>query len=342
MTHGPRRRPAKSRSAPRGSGDPPSRGAFFGVVHESAGGTYLVELTDGTRVEATLRGRLKRPSDEAGQVVIGDRVRLGVSGDAWTVEDVEPRTSLLVRRGRGGRAGKALVANLDRVLVVVALRDPPATPELVDRLLALVEASGMRPVLVVNKTDLAAGVAEPGAGDAPDLHAPAAGALAALYRGLGYEVLEVSAHTGVGVETLRGMCAHGASALVGPSGVGKSSLLNALEPGLALRVGELSRKTGTGKHTTVGSRLIRLEMGGLVADTPGFSDVGLWGVAPGDVEGCFPEIHDTGAECRFRSCTHRHEPGCAVMAAVEAGEIERTRYGSYLILRQDADESAQN
>lgn len=338
MTHGPRRRPAKSRGAPRGSGDPPSRGAFFGVVHESAGGTYLVELADGARVEATLRGRLKRPADESGQVVIGDRVRLGLSGDAWTVEEVAPRASLLVRRGRGGRAGKALVANLDRVLVVVALRDPPATPELVDRLLALVEASGMRPVLVVNKTDLLGAVGV----DAPDPHTPSAGALAALYRGLGYEVLEVSARTGAGVGTLRAMCARGASALVGPSGVGKSSLLNALEPGLALRVGELSRKTGTGKHTTVGSRLIRLESGGLVADTPGFSDVGLWGVAPGEVEGCFPEIQETGAECRFRSCTHRHEPGCAVMAAVEAGEIEQTRYGSYLTLRQDAEESAQN
>ena len=297
------------------------------MVQESAGGVYVVELEDGRRVEASLRGRLKRGSDDlAGQVVIGDEVHLEPSGETWVIEGVEPRRSALVRRGRGGRKGRVLVANLDRVLVVVALRDPEGTPELVNRLLALVEAAGMRPVLVINKVDLASSE------DARSLGEP--------YRELGYGVLYVSAQSGEGVRELRELCA-GTSALVGPSGVGKSSLLNALEPGLQLKVGALSRKTGTGKHTTVGSRLIRLEAGGLVADTPGFNDVGLWGVAPEDVGACFPEIHETSEGCRFRSCTHTHEPDCAVRESVEQGEIAGSRYDSYVLLRKDAEEAAE-
>ena len=325
MTDGPRVRPGDE--APRGSETLP-RGAFFGTVHESAGGVYVVALDDGGRIEASLRGRLKRGGDHGGQVVIGDRVRVAPSGDAWTVEEVESRRTSLVRRGRGGRAGKVLVANLDRVLAVVAVRDPPATPELVDRLLALVEASGMRPVLTLNKVDLA--------GDPSEIDA-----LVEPYGALGYEVLSVSARTGEGVEALRARCREGSSALVGPSGVGKSSLLNALEPGLALKVGGLSRKTGTGRHTTVGSRLIALEEGGLVADTPGFSDVGLWGVDPDEVETCFPEILAEAEACRFRSCTHLHEPGCAVREAVEEGRVAETRFESYRTLRTDAQEASE-
>lgn len=296
-------------------------------MHESAGGVYVVDLDDGERIEATLRGRLKRSRENAGQVVIGDRVRVARSGEAWTVEGVEPRRTALVRRGRGGRTGRVLVANLDRVLAVVALGDPPASPELVDRLLALVESSGMRPVLTVNKVDLASDPSE-------------VDALVDPYRALGYDVLAVSTRTGEGVDALRTRCASGSSALVGPSGVGKSSLLNALEPGLALKVGGLSRKTGTGKHTTVGSRLIALRGGGLVADTPGFSDVALWGVDPENVEACFPEIVTASEGCRFRSCTHLHEPGCAVREALEDGRISVGRYDSYRTLRADAEDAA--
>jgi ribosome biogenesis GTPase len=177
---------------------------------------YAVALDDGRSVEASLRGRLKRGGSP---IVIGDRVSV-VQGPeaAWTIESVGPRATALVRRGRGGRAPKVLAANLDRVLAVVALVDPPATTELIDRLLVMIEASGIHPLLVLNKLDRdgAQAVAE---------------RLVELYEGIGYRALPVSARSHEGLVPLRETLCQGASALIGPSGVGKSSILNALDPG---------------------------------------------------------------------------------------------------------------
>ncbi len=244
----------------------------------------------------------------------------------WTVESVQDRTTELVRRGRGGRSSKVLAANLDRVFAVVALREPAVTHQLIDRLLALAESNRIPPVLIMNKLDLESARAT-------------AEELAELYEGVGYRVLAVSALSGEGLEQLRETIRVGSSALIGPSGVGKSSLLNALDPALELRTGELSGKGGGGRHTTVSSRLIRLRCGGLVADTPGFSDVALWGIAPDDVGDCFPEFERPSAGCRFRSCTHLAEPECGVREAVEEGRIRESRYESYLRLREEAQEA---
>jgi ribosome biogenesis GTPase len=244
--------------------------------------------------------------------------------DVWTIERVEERATTLVRRARGGVAPKVLAANLDRAFAVVALLEPPATTELIDRLLVLIESSGMRPMLVLNKLDL------PGARDAL---APLAG----IYEAVGYRVLPVSAKSGEGHEPLRAELCSGTSALIGPSGVGKSSLLNALDPGLALRTGELSAKTRTGRHTTVSSRLLELGCGGLVADTPGFGDVAIWGVAAEELAGCFPEL-SRAEPCRFRGCAHMQEPDCGVREAVEAGRIPEARYRSYRKLYEEAAE----
>ena len=287
---------------------------------------YSVVLDDGRTIEASLRGRLKQ---RGSPVVIGDRVTVAEGSEAaWTIESVEPRASELVRRGKGGRAPKVLAANLDRVFAVFALVDPPATPELIDRLLVMIEASGVHPLLVLNKIDLDGAVAT-------------ARTLADLYGRIGYQTFAVSARSGEGLEVLRGILCEGTSALIGPSGVGKSSLLNALDPSLALRTGELSGKTGTGRHTTVSSRLIGLDCGGTVADTPGFSEVALWGVAPGEVAACFPELAEPAEQCRFRSCTHVHEPDCGVREALEEGRIDESRYRSYAKLRAEAVEAAE-
>ena len=282
-----------------------------------------MRLEDQRDIEASLRGRLKRQQRTGSRVVIGDVVTLGTSGDAWTIESVDDRSTEFVRRGQGRRAPKLLAANLDKAFMVIAAKNPDATVELIDRLLMLSEASGMHPVLIINKLDA------PGAPEVSQRFAP-------MYRAVGYEVLSVSAETGEGIELLRSHMCEGTSTLIGPSGVGKSSLLNAVAPELGLRIGELSRKTRTGRHTTVSSRIISLTCGGLVADTPGFGDVTLWGVTPEEVAGCFPEFAEPADHCRFRGCTHTHEPDCGVKSAVEAGEIFDSRYKSYLTAREEA------
>lgn len=260
-------------------------------------------------------------------MVIGDRVQVEeAEGGSFTIEAVRPREKELVRRGKGGRKPKVLAANVHRMVLVLAARDPEVPMEQADRFLVVGEANGLECVVVVNKVDLE------GARETLE-------AVRELYRGPGYPVLAVSAVSGRGLDELRRVLCLDRSILVGPSGVGKSSLLNAIQPGLDLRVGELSRKRGTGMHTTVRSRLITLECGGEVADTPGFSRVGLWGVEPEALEACFPEMEPYTGRCKFRECTHLHEPECAVQDALEAGEIDPRRFESYRTLRQEAEES---
>jgi len=298
-----------------------------GRVHGSEGGVYQVALEDGGQVEASLRGRIKREARTGDRVVIGDWVEVRRDPDgSVTIESVLPRETQVVRRGPGGRKPKVVASNLDRLVAVVAVRNPSPTLAMVDRLLVIGEVNHLETVLVMNKQDLPAEGA--GSGD-----------LTELYRDLGYPVLETSAKTGRGLEALSGFLCQGTSALVGPSGVGKSTLLNAIQPGLSLRTGDLSRKGGRGRHTTVSARLLALDCGGRVADTPGFSDVGVWGVDAREVEGCFPEFAHFREACRFRGCTHIHEPGCRVRSALEEGHIHASRYESYRTLFQEAKEA---
>ncbi len=290
------------------------------------GGVYALVLDDGRRMEASLRGRLKLGSKVRAEdrVVIGDRVEMTeLHGGSATIEALVPRRSSMVRRS--GKAGKpkVLAANIDRVCTVVAV-DPALPAGLIDRLLVVAEASRIPPVLVLNKIDLSGG---------PEL----AAILSARYLRIGYPVLEVSARANLGIDALRDELCRGTSALIGPSGAGKSTLLNVIEPGLQLRTGELSRVTGSGRHTTVSSRLITLSCGGRVADTPGFSEVGMWEIDPGELDGCFPELREIRDACRFRGCSHSQEPDCAVREAVESGRIALQRYEGYLTLRSEAE-----
>ena len=295
-----------------------------GTVIGVEGGSYTLLFEGGREAQATLRGRLKQAPAGADKVVIGDRVEVAeAAGGVVTIEALLPRRSTMVRRAAGGRRAKVLAANVDRVFVVIAV-EPAPREELVDRLLVVTEANGVPAVLVLNKMDL------------PSAQ-PIASALATRYRAIGYAVLEVSARLDLGMAALRALVCQGTSAFVGPSGVGKSTLLNVIEPGLQLRTGELSGRTRTGRHTTVASRLIQLSCGGAVADTPGFSDVGVWEMDPGELQYCFPEMRGLSEDCRFRGCAHVKEPDCAVRAAVASGDIARERYESYLTLRREAE-----
>ena len=282
-----------------------------GTVLEREGGTFRV-LTDQGEVRAALRGKTKRGTSK---VVVGDRVTLEAGGaDLWGIAAVDERASVLSRRVPGGRGLRPVVANVDQVVVVTAAKDPDPVPQLVDRLLVVAEAHHLPALVVVNKTDLSHG-----------------GDLAERFHRAGYPALLTSATLGDGLQALRDALAGRESVVTGPSGAGKSSLLNALLPGFRLRTAAVSEKAGRGRHTTVSAVMLPFA-GGFVVDTPGFSEVGLWGVKPGDLGGCFPEIRARAEGCRFGDCRHRSEPGCAVLAAVEAGEMLADRHASYLAL----------
>lgn len=294
-----------------------------GTVISTVGGIYEV-YTEGGLVEASLRGRLKQEQRRGDRVVVGDRVTLVRQADgSHTIEDVAERTTELARRapGRDDRRAKIIVANVDQVLIVFSAANPAPNTRLIDRFLVLVESNDIPAIIVVNKADLVGD-------DVMD-------ATFAPYTDAGYEVLRTSVKTGRGIAELRDRLADRESVLTGPSGAGKSSLLNVIQPGLALRIGEVSEAVNKGQHTTVSGRLIRLDNGGWVADTPGLRELGLWGIDTERLQDYFAEMRALSPDCRFGSgCTHVHEPGCAVKAAVESGGLARSRYDSYVLMRE--------
>lgn len=286
-----------------------------GQVVEAVGGVYRVR-TDAGKLEASLRGRIKH-AGMRGRVVIGDYVDVrNASGESAVIEAVLPRRTSLSRRPSWSRFAKVVAANLDQLLLVASVADPPPSRSVIDRMLVMGEAGGMECVIVLNKVEVASG-------------RTVADELAEAYRKAGYPVVKTSVVTGAGIDAFRTRIRSRASALAGPSGVGKSSLLNAVEPGLSLSTNAVGTRSRAGRHTTVSSRLITLAGGGRVADTPGFSDAGPGAVAARDLAHCFPDFRPYLGECRFNDCVHLHEPGCSVLSAVEGGRIERARHWSY-------------
>ncbi len=286
------------------------------------GGTYRV-LLDGRERLGVLRGKAKRGEDRA---VAGDRVRIDpatIAEDVLAIDAVEERTSLMARRVPDGRGTRPVAANVDQVVVVTAAASPTPIPQLIDRLIVVAEANEIPVSVVVNKTDLAPA-------DLIRAHLALAG----------YPVIATAAKAGVGLDELRALLANKVSVLTGPSGAGKSSLMNALEPGLGLRVGEVSRKVGRGTHTTVTATMIPLAAGGFVVDTPGFSDVGVWNLDVEHLADCFPEMRSVESECKFGNCLHKgREPGCAVRALAASGGILPARYDSYRAILDELESS---
>ena len=276
----------------------------------------VVQDAWGREVRCNVRRILKTMAIDGRNVVaVGDLVWYRPVGDEGMIEVVEPRRSTLTRGYR--QRQHVVVSNVDQLLIVSALAEPGLKLPLVDRYLISAVKGGVRPIIVLNKADLV------------DL-APYQWVIG-LYTQLGYETIATSAADGRGVDRLRAILAQGATAFSGQSGVGKSSLLNALQPGLNLRVREVSTYA-KGKHTTTTAELIRLESGGYVVDTPGLRQFELWDIEPGEIEAHFVEFRPYIPKCKFPDCSHTHEFDCAVKEAIYWGQIHPGRYESYLKL----------
>ena len=290
-----------------------------GLIIKAQSGFFWVETGEGIIV-CQLRGKLKQGRAKGDIAAIGDHVHISVLADgSGVVENVEERKQALVRLDPRpqGEYQQVLLANADQVIFVFACANPNPKLRMLDRFLVIAEKQKIPVIVVANKIDLVE--------NAKDIFG--------LYESIGYRVIYTSAKMNAGLDELRDVLEHKISALAGPSGVGKSSLLNAIQPGLGLAVNEISSVMNKGRHTTVTRQMFPLEGGGYVADTPGWKSLALWDTEAEEMDAYFPELRDLVPHCQFSDCTHIHEPGCAVLAALKENKIHAERYQSYLRLR---------
>jgi ribosome biogenesis GTPase len=286
-----------------------------------------VRADDGRLYQCVTRRLLRTLSTEQRHVVAaGDdvlfRLVKGGGAEEGIIERVEPRRSCLSRAVRGRQ--HVIVTNVDQVVIVGSAAEPRLKPNLIDRLILSAEKERLRPVICINKIDLVdAGALEPVVG---------------AFSRMGYEVLLVSAATGQGIPRFRRALAGRESIIAGQSGVGKSSLLNAVEPGLSLRTAPVSEETEKGRHTTTTAQLLPLSFGGYVVDTPGVRQFQLWDVIPEEVVNYYRDLRCYVSGCKFPDCTHTHEAGCSIKDAVADGRLDQRRYESYLHLRAGDEE----
>jgi ribosome biogenesis GTPase / thiamine phosphate phosphatase len=294
-----------------------------GLVVRSQSGFYTVETERGT-VTARMRGRLKKGKAVGDIVALGDRVQIGEENGDAMIEAVEPRVRALVRRDPRpqGEYEQVILANPDQALFVFSCADPDPKFRMLDRFLVVAERQSIPAVVVANKVDLV------GPEKAQELFGH--------YAKIGYSLIFTSADKAIGIEEFRQTLKDKTSVLAGPSGVGKSSLLNLIQPELGLRVREIQASNRKGKHTTVERYLEKLDFGGYVADTPGLKALALWDIEPEEIDGYFPEMRSLVTLCKYGDCAHFEEPDCAVRAAVEDGRIHPARYESYRLLREGA------
>ena len=300
---------------------------MHGLVVKNTGSWYTVLTDDGQLLQCKVKGNFRlKGIRSTNPVAVGDRVT--VDGEGW-ITDIDDRRNYIIRKSINlSKQSHIIAANVDQALLVVTVNYPQTSTTFIDRFLASAEAYRVPVILVFNKTDLLT---------ADEAHYQQM--LITLYQTVGYECRVISAETGEGVGELKTLLPGKITLLSGNSGVGKSTLINHLVPGVNLRTAEISDAHNTGQHTTTFSEMIRLEGGGWVVDTPGIKGFGTFDMEPEELTSYFKEIFRFSQDCRFSNCTHTHEPGCAVLKALEDHYISQSRYQSYLSMLNDKDDS---
>lgn len=297
-----------------------------GIVISATGSWYEVATEHGL-LNCRIRGRLRlKGVRSTNPVVVGDRVVVEPDGDSSAIVAIVPRRNYVIRRASNlSKESHIIAANVDRALLIVTLHSPATPKEFVDRFLVTCEAYKVPVSIVLGKADTLTGEA-----------AEEAAEFTAIYRDAGYEVLRLSSLTGEGVEEIRAMLADHTTLVAGNSGVGKSTLVGAIDPTLDIRTGDISESHHKGKHTTTFSTMYPIA-GGYIIDTPGIKGFGLIDIDGKELCRYFPEMMRLAPDCRFYNCTHTHEPGCAVQEAVKEGRVAWSRYDSYLKILDEDD-----
>jgi ribosome biogenesis GTPase len=297
-----------------------------GLIIRSQSGFYTLRTEQGNLV-CRLRGRLKKGPRLGDVAAIGDWARVTpLGGGRGVIEAIEPRQRMLTRLAPTpkGEYQQIIIANPDQAVFVFSCKDPAPRLGMLDRFLVIAEKQHIPAMIIANKIDL--------------VSRQEAQAFFARYSQVGYPVVYTSAKDGRGIDDLHNKLQGKISVFAGPSGAGKSSILNALLPGLELKAREISQATSKGRHTTVVREMYPLPGGGYIADTPGLKALALWDIRPEELDGYFPEMRQKVAECAFSDCTHTHEPGCAILEAMEKGEIHPGRYQAYVRMREGEEE----
>ena len=299
-----------------------------GLVIRNTGSWYVVKTDDGRFVDCKVKGNFRlKGIRTTNPVSVGDHVSIIENGDVAFITAISPRRNYIIRRASNlSKESHIIASNIDLAFLVVSLVNPQTSTTFIDRFLATAEAYGVQAVIVINKIDLL-----------DEEMTEYCNAIKYLYETIGYTVLTISASTGEGIDKLQEMLSGKISLLSGNSGVGKSTLINKLIPGVSARTSEVSEVHHTGMHTTTFSEMYPLpDNSGYIIDTPGIKGFGTIDFNAEEVAHYFPEIFRISADCKYNNCTHRHEPGCAVKAALENHLISESRYASYLSIIDDS------